>query len=209
MKIRSRDAWLATIAAALGASEIACNKDAKEGPAVAREVPSASTSATVAASAPSETASAEVVASASAAPSATASAAPTSTKLVGGAGTGIGHMACGRACGASSARMDPQPNVTLNMLGPPNNDDLRVVQSGLRARIRSCAIDAAKKDSNTQGNAILTIAVDAHGAVTRVDAQDSGLGEAVACMKSAARNVKFSEGAARTIRVDVRVDRSF
>jgi hypothetical protein len=56
MMIRSRDAWLATIAAVLGASELACKKD-NDGPAAAREVPSASASSTapvVAASAPPE-----------------------------------------------------------------------------------------------------------------------------------------------------------
>jgi hypothetical protein len=219
--MRSREAWLAAIATALGMADVACKKDVADGPAAVREVASASSSApVVAASAPSETASAVTIASA--VPSASASTASTSSAKppdlrsvgLGNLGTiGIGHGVCGArvnpACGASPAPRDVQPNVNIQLLGSDNADDRRVVQTNLRARVRSCALNAVKNDPNTQGDVVMNIEIDAHGAVTNVDSQGALAAGATTCMKSAARNVKFAEGTARTIRVHVHVDRSY
>ncbi|HEX4517289.1 MAG TPA: hypothetical protein VH054_27275, partial [Polyangiaceae bacterium] len=175
-----------------------------------------------AASAPSETASAVTETIASAVPSASASTASTSSAKppdlhsvgLGNLGTiGIGHGVCGArvnpACGATSARHDVQPNVNVQLLGSDNADDRRVVQTSLRPRLRSCALNAAKNDPNTQGDVVMNIAIDAHGAVTNVDSQGALAAGATACMNGAARNAKFAEGTARIIRVHVHVDRSF
>ena len=247
--VRSRDAWLATIAAVLGASELACKKDAVDGPAAVREVPSASAYASasppivgsaeggttqfgsVAASAPSDTASA--AASASAAPSASAASKgmteremalaiasvlgpppPTSSSI--GLGTiGIGrveHNACGvgrvnPSCGAMPPRREPQATINVQLLGG-SEDDRRTVQTNIRARMQRCAGNAVANDPNTHGDTTLQVAIDDHGTVTHVDAQGALPEGVTACMKSSARTVKFAEGAARTIRFIVHVDRS-
>jgi hypothetical protein len=218
--MRTREAWLAAMAAVLGVSDGACKKDdSVDAPAAVREVPSASASASVAATAPSESASTEVAASASVAPSASvvASATPTVTGIglgnIGTLGT-IGHGACGLAhvnpaCGARASNQEPTTNVNLQLIGSDSADDRRVVQTNLRARMRACANNAAKNDPNIQGSGVLELAIDAHGAVTRVDSPAGNLPEsALGCMKTGAHSVKFAEGAARTIRVQLQVQRS-
>jgi hypothetical protein len=128
--MRSRDAWLAVFAAALGVSEEACKRDVKD--AVVHDAPSASASAVamVAATAPSASAeptpalSAPASASASAAPSASAPAAHATAKpttdpaelaraiaiadavnhspnTIGTGTIGLGHM--NASCGASAS----------------------------------------------------------------------------------------------------------
>lgn len=217
MKVRSRDAWLAAIAAALGASELACKKDGADGPAVAREVTSASASASssapeVAASAPPEaSASASATASTSTLASPSATPKPTSTGLIG-LGT-IGHGACGGSayvnpiCGARAGPREPTANVLVRVIGPdPVADDQRTLQSQLRTRLRSCANNAAKRDPTTHGDLTLQLAIDAHGSVTQVDAESSTIdGGFLQCMRSATRATRFPEGAARTIHVLIRV----
>ena len=215
--MRSRDAWLAAIAAALGVSDAACKRDATNAPAVAKEIASASSSssssATVASSAPSETANAEVIASAPL-PSATAAplaATATATPSGGLGGIGIGRInpACGAraACGATATPREPTANVNVQVLDGGEHD-APVAQTQLRARVRNCANNGIRNDPNERGRLVLQIAIDAHGAVTRVDRLGTTIGETTsACMQNAARAVKFPEGTARTIRVQVNTDR--
>src|SRR5438105_4168439 len=133
--MRSREAWLAAMAAVLGVSDVACKKDATDAPATVREVASASASAS--ASAPVEVASAPVPeTSASAIASASASAKPKPVDTGIGIGSIGGHdnlrLSCGAraACGASvnPGRIAPAPTLTLQVPGG-NAEDVRTAQT--------------------------------------------------------------------------------
>ncbi len=212
--MRSREAWLAAIAATLGVSD-ACKRDATNAPAAVREVPSVSASASVAASAPSETASTDPIASAvpstSASTASTASAKPPDLRNVGGIGTG--HGACGfrvnPACGAVARPQEPTPTVNVQLFGGLGNDNA-IAQSQLRSRMRTCAINGAKQDPNEQGDVQLQLDIDAHGTVTNVRSPGTRLGASTTqCMQRAARAITFAEGTARTLNVNVHVQRGY
>ncbi len=228
--MRSRDAWLAVIAAALGVSEAACTRDGKDAPTAVHDVPSATTSsAIVAAIAPSASAdlapsASSVVASASAAPSASAVASatpvpkPSELQLLG-----ISNAACGAvvprndlqnlpnlrvnpSCGATA---NPEPirgptaEVQVHVQNGAAGDD-RVVAS-LRARLRACANNGLKQDPTMQGKLVISASIPANGEVTTTSiAQNAGLSEAVAqCMSRGVRNASFPAGAARTVQIFV------
>jgi hypothetical protein len=96
------------------------------------------------------------------------------------------------------------------MQGPQSSADASIAIGSLRARMRSCAIDAATNDPDTHGDVQLELAIDAQGVVTHVNASPQGNALAqsvVACMRGSARSVTFVAGAARTVRVLVRVER--
>jgi len=208
----SRDAWLATIAAVLGTSELACKKDSSDGPAVAREVPSVTASASASvATAPSETASTEVVASASA--TASASAAPVGTGIgIGNIGTGnigrIGHAACGvgrtnPSCGATVDIGGPVAVISTTVTGAASGDE-RVVAM-MRPRLRGCANKGLAMDPTQTGKAVVTIAIGANGEVATSNVTSStGLGAStVACMAAAFRSATFPAGAPRSVVVTI------
>lgn len=217
MVVRSRDAWLATIAAVVGASELACKKDSSDGPALAREVPSvtASASATVA-STPSETASASASAmtsaTASASAMASASAPPVGTGIPIGNIGNIGNLRIGNACGAGHP--NPSCGATVQVKGPTAvistsvtgaaTGDERVVAM-MRPRLRNCANKGLAVDPTETGKAVVTIAVGANGEVATSNVtSSSGLGASTAaCMAAAFRNATFPSGAPRSLVVTI------
>ncbi len=228
--MRSRDAWLAVFAAALGVSEDACKREGKDAPPAVHDVPSATTSAIVAAAAPPSASaepapSASAVASASAAPSASAVASakpvpkPSELQLLG-----ISNAACGAvvprndlqnlqqigrvnpSCGATAnpeTVRGPIAEVQVHVQNGAAGDD-RVVVS-LRARFRTCANNGLKQDPTMQGKLVISASIAANGEVTTTSiAQNTGLSEPVAqCMSHGVRNATFPAGAARTVQIVV------
>jgi len=213
--MRSRDAWLATIAAVLGASELACKKDSNDGPAVAREVPSvtASASASVAATAPSETASASAMTSATASASAMSSSAPPVGTGIPSGNLGqigqVGHAAaCGGghpnpSCGATVYVKGPTAVISTSVTGAATGDE-RVVAM-MRPRLRNCANKGLAVDPTETGKAVVTIAIGANGEVATSSVTSStGLGAStVACMAVAFRSATFPAGAQRSVVVTI------
>ncbi len=220
--MRSRDAWLAVFAAALGVSEEACKRAGEDAPIAVHDVPSATTSTSiVAASEPSASAepasSASVVASAS--PSASASAVASAKPVPKPSSTDLQMLALSNAiCGAVPQRnlnascggsanpqtvQGPTADVQLHVQNGAAGDD-RVVAS-LRPRFRSCANNGLKQDPNMQGKLVITATIAANGEVTSTSiAQNSGLLDSVAqCMSRGARNASFPAGAVRTIQIFV------
>lgn len=221
--MRSRDAWLAVIAAALGVGEDACKRDVKDAPAAVREVPSASASVSVsvAAPAPSESASSIPIASASAAPSASASVraedlaklltgtpGPPATSLtIGTIGTGIGVGNIHNSCGATAIRpidTAPTANVAVSAIGGVPGDE-RIVAL-MRGKLRACANQALKQNPNEQGKLLVRVTVGPNGDVTSTAiASNAGLSDASAqCMSRSMRSASFpASSAARTLDVTI------
>ena len=154
------------------------------------------------------------MASASAAPPPSASTAPTAQTVIGLQNIGsIGHGACGGSsrvnliCGATANR--PDPVVAVMLRSTADEKDTTTLQAQLRPRLRNCASTTAKRDPNLHGELTLQIAIDAHGGVTNVDVEGYSIDETtVQCMRSAARSTKFAEGAARRVRVVIRLQAS-
>jgi hypothetical protein len=208
--MRSKQAWLAAVAAALGVTDAACHRDATDGPAAVREVPSASAATSV-----------EPEASASVA---TGDAAPSTTMSVGtraasvglasamGSGTirrGIGNIgsgACGAVatiCGAVTKVQVPAANVTVSLGAGSAAGDERGTMT-VRGRLRACANRALNVDPTTQGKVTIALAIGPTGAVTTatVIANSGLIASDTACMATALKNTAFaSTGAARTVTV--------
>jgi hypothetical protein len=214
--MRSREAWLAAMAAVLGVSDGACKKDATDAPAAVREV----TSVAASASAPAliVAASASEVASVSVSPSASASA----EKTIGLPGTGTTaqrHVpaSCGarisdlkdiggpgeQSCGASREVKAPTAIIAATVTGAATGDERAIAST--RPRLRTCANKGLTLDPNETGKAVITVAVAANGEVASSNVTSSnGLGaQTTACMASVLRRATFDAGAARSLVVTI------
>jgi outer membrane biosynthesis protein TonB len=203
--MRSRDAWLAVIAAALGVSEEACKREAKDAPAAVHDVPS--TSASVAAAALS--ASSDPIATASASAVTSASATPkrdTHASFGGSIGTigTIGHVG-NNSCGATVRQPEPTANVTAHAAGGEVTGDDRVIAT-LRPRLRYCGNQELKQNPDASGKIVVSVSIAASGDVTAAAvAQNMGASANVAqCMARSVRTAKFPAGsAARTLNIAI------
>jgi hypothetical protein len=192
-------AWLTAVAAALGVSEAACHRDAKDGPAEARDVSTAVSASSVALEAPPAPSSSTTVdvATMSAEPSASRS---QITHLSCGLGTQ--GMACGGKTGSPPSR--PAIDIQTTVAGGIGGDDRVILLA--RPRMRACANQALRIDpSQVEGKVVLSIAVAASGEVTTSTVvSTSGLIQSTAaCMAARMRPLQFPAGSARTLTVAI------
>jgi hypothetical protein len=211
--MRSKQAWLAAVAAALGVTDAACHRDATEGPAAVREVPSASAMAMATSVEPEASASAAKMEEAAPSTTVSVSTPDASVGLASGIGSGsvtrgignIGSVACGAVatvCGARVMQV-PTANVTVSLgVGSAAGDERSATT--VRGRLRACANRALNVDPTMQGKVTIALAIGPTGAVTTTTiVANSGLSASdTACMTTALKNTAFaSTGAARTVTV--------
>lgn len=222
--MRSRDAWLAAIAATLGISEEACRREAApQIQQVASAAAASSSAPVIAATAPSASADTTATATASVIASAAPSASVPSIAKVSPSDQAklleISQAICGAvprqnvllqngACGAigtqpNSPTTSPRAEITLFVSGGAAGDDH--VATNLRPRFRACANQALMQDPSQQGKLVIIVKIAANGEVTSADvASNAGLSPASAqCMTRMVKNAQFPAGAARTLDVAI------
>ena len=201
--MRSREAWLAAMAAVLGVSDGACKKDATEAPAAVREIASVAAATVPSASATASSSTAIESATASASASVAPSVSVATVTRVTDPGMLRSDSLQQAICGARPEVRAPRANVTTTFTGAASGDE-RVIGAA-RPRLRNCANKGLMVDPTETGKAVVTIAVGGGGDVTTSSVTSSaGLGpQTTACMASAFRTMAFGAGAARSIVVTI------
>ncbi len=216
--MRTREAWLSAVAAALGVSVAAC-KGSSDQSVAAREVAAPSTSVAAAPSvqpsaspSASETPSASVAASASAAPSVVSG---LKTVASGGGqiqlGRGLDGIrgSCGaRAnCGGGQGVPDVARNavLTINIGGTPAPEE--AVHTRLNALWRGCANAEMAKNPSFRGSLTMEITLVDGGVTNAVITSNNSVPTSVTeCMLLRVRNNQFSAGTVpRTLNISVSI----